>query len=265
MPLPLNIEAAAAALRQAQQQQQPIDPIKARFAPEQQGIDTAYAIQEANTQAAIAAGGRLVGRKIGLTSPKVQQQLGVGEPDFGMLFADMAVGQGMPVSLQSLILPKVEAEIALVIGQDLTHERHTYADIINATEYALPAIEIVDSRIADWRIALFDTVADNASSARFVLGSRPILLRDVDLTDCAMQMTDQNGTVVATGEGRQCLYNPLNAAIWLADMMVQCGRPLLAGDIVLTGALGPMVAVTAANRFTVNIANLGHVDTEFVA
>lgn len=264
MSTPLTVEAAAAALRAAQQQRQPLEPIKARFGADQHSIDIAYAIQEANTEHALAAGQRLVGRKIGLTSPKVQQQLGVGEPDFGMLFADMAVGQGMPVSLQSLILPKVEAEIALVIGRDLKYERHTYADIIGATEYALPAIEIVDSRIADWRISLFDTVADNASSARFVLGSQPVLLRDVDVAECAMQMTDQNGQIMASGEGTQCLYNPLNAAIWLADLMVARGRPLLAGDIILTGALGPMVAVTAPNRFSVNIAQLGTVTTEFV-
>lgn len=261
----LQIETAAQALRDAQATQSAILPIKEQFAVNQQNIETAYAIQEQNTQLALAQGRRLVGRKIGLTSPKVQTQLGVDEPDFGMLFADMAVGQGAPVSLNQLILPKVEAEVALVIGQDLTRERHTYADIINATEYALPAIEIVDSRIANWQISLFDTVADNASSAQFVLGSRPMRLHDFDLAECVMQMTDQTGAVVASGEGSQCLYNPLNAAIWLADMMVRCGRPLLAGDIVLTGALGPMVAVNAANRFMVNIAGLGSVCTEFTA
>ncbi len=261
----LSIEAAALALREAQTKQAAIAPIKAQFGLAEQNIETAYAIQEHNTQYAIAQGRRLVGRKIGLTSPKVQAQLGVGEPDFGMLFADMSVGQGEPVTLSQLIMPKVEAEVALVIGKDLCHEAHTYADIINATEYALPAIEIVDSRIANWQISLFDTVADNASSAQFVLGSRPVRLQDFDLAECAMQMTDKSGVIVASGEGSQCLYNPLNAAIWLADMMVRCNRPLLAGDIILTGALGPMVAVTEANRFTVNIAGLGNVCTEFTA
>lgn len=256
----LSIESAAALLRVAQQSGKPLAPIKDRLV--QADIQTAYAIQEQNTQYALSQGRRLVGRKIGLTSPVVQAQLGVDQPDFGMLFADMAVGENIPVQLSGLIQPKVEAEIALVIGKDLNHERHTYADIIGATEYALAAIEIVDSRIADWKISITDTVADNASSALFVLGSQPVLLKDFSLTECDMSMM-HNNVQVSVGKGAACLGNPLNAAVWLADVMVQCGRPLTAGSIILTGALGPMVAVSSAGTYSVSIDGLGTVTTVF--
>jgi len=256
----LSIEAAAAELKAAALGGGTVAPLRERLA----GVsgETAYAVQEINTRAWLAEGRRLVGRKIGLTSLAVQAQLGVDQPDFGMLFADMAVGDGEAVALSRLIQPKVEAEVALIIGRDLTHERHTYADIIGAAEYALPAIEIVDSRIANWNIKFVDTVADNASSGLFVLGGRPVRLHDIDLTACAMQMK-RGETVVSQGNGRACLGSPLNAAIWLADTMVRCGRPLQAGDIVLTGALGPMVAVTEPSRYDVSIDGLGTVSALF--
>jgi len=256
----LTPEAAAALLLAAHSSGQAIPPLRERLGKADQ--DGAYAVQEANTRAWLAQGRRLVGRKIGLTSLAVQAQLGVDQPDFGMLFADMAVGDGEIVPAGRLIQAKVEAEVALVIGRDLTHERHTYADLISATEYALPAIEIVDSRIENWNIKFVDTVADNASSGLFVLGGRPVKLHDIDLTACAMEMK-RGEEVVSRGNGRACLGSPLNAAIWLADMMVRCGRPLLAGDIVLTGALGPMVAVKSGDRFDVSIEGLGKVSALF--
>lgn len=256
----LTVEAAAALLKGAAASGEPIAALRDRLAVSDGA--TAYAIQEANTRAWLAEGRRLVGRKIGLTSLAVQQQLGVDQPDFGMLFADMAVGDGELVSLSRLLQPKVEAEIALVIGRDLTHERHTYADLIAATEYALPAIEIVDSRIAAWNIKFVDTVADNASSGLFVLGGRPLALSDFDITNCGMTMR-KGDAVVSQGSGRACLGSPLNAAVWLADVMVRCGRPLLAGDIILTGALGPMVGVQAGDRFDVAIDGLGTVSALF--
>jgi len=256
----LSSEAAAALLKVAVAGGQTIAPLRERLALASQ--DGAYAVQEINTRAWLAEGRRLVGRKIGLTSLAVQAQLGVDQPDFGMLFADMAVGDGELVALSRLIQPKVEAEVALVIGRDLTHERHTYADIIGATEYALPAIEIVDSRIENWNIRFLDTVADNASSGLFVLGGRPVKLSDVDLTACAMEMR-RGEEVVSRGNGRACLGSPLNAAVWLADVMVRCGRPLLAGDIVLTGALGPMVSVRPGERFDVSVEGLGSVTALF--
>lgn len=255
------IDDIAQSLAAAAASRTPIAPLRDRVP----GLDAdlAYAIQDANTHAAVAAGRRLVGRKIGLTSLAVQQQLGVDRPDYGMLFADMAVGDGEPVELARLIQPKVEAEVALVLGRDLTHEKHTYADLIRATDYVLPAIEIVDSRIERWDIRYVDTVADNASSGLFVLGSTSKRISDVDVTACAMRMT--RGTeVVSSGNGRACLGSPLTAAAWLADVMVRCGRPLLAGDIVLTGALGPMVAVGGPARYDASIEGLGSLAAVFV-
>lgn len=255
------LEAIALDLWKAETSQTAIAPIKPRL-QESATLDDAYAVQELNTQRALATGRRLVGRKIGLTSTVVQQQLGVNQPDFGMLFADMAYGDGQIVPFQNLIQPKVEAEIALVLKSDLTKTAHTYADIISATDYALPAIEIVDSRIENWKISLLDTVADNASSAAFVLGSRPVALENLDLVNCQMTMT-RSGEIVSQGSGKACLANPLNAAIWLADEMVRRGRPLLAGDIVLTGALGPMVVVQAGDEFIVEIDGFAPLSTRF--
>lgn len=260
MSAQLTTQSAAELLLAAHANGRAIAPLRERL--QQADPDGAYAVQEANTRAWLAAGRRLVGRKIGLTSLAVQAQLGVDQPDFGMLFADMAVGDGELIAAGRLIQPKVEAEVALVIGRDLTHERHTYADLISATEYALPAIEIVDSRIENWNIKFVDTVADNASSCLFVLGGQPVRLGDIDLTACAMEMR-RGDEVVSRGNGRACLGSPLNAAIWLADKMVRCGRPLQAGDIVLTGALGPMVAVQSGDRFDVRIDGLGTVSALF--
>ncbi len=250
-------------LYQAEQNQITIAPIRDQL-PGEATVDTAYAIQDINTQRALSQGRRLVGKKIGLTSFAVQKQLGVDSPDFGMLFEDMAFQDGETIPFQKLIQPKVEAEIALVLKSSLTLSQHRVADIIAATDYAMAAIEVVDSRIENWKISLLDTVADNASSAAFVLGTQKVQLADVDLVNCRMQMT-RSDEVVSEGQGKACLGNPLNAAVWLADEMVRRGRPLKAGDIVLTGALGPMVAVQAGDEFKVEIEGLGSVSVHFSA
>ena len=256
------IESVASALRAAALSQTAIAPVRPQLGAEKADVDIAYAVQDLNTLRALAEGRRLVGRKIGLTSKVVQMQLGVDQPDFGMLFADMAYGDGDAIPVGLLIQAKVEAEIALIIKQDLTQDKHTYVDIINATAYALPAIEVVDSRIENWEISLIDTVADNASAAAFVLGSRPVKLENLDLANCYMSMT-RGHELVSNGIGHDCLANPLNAAVWLADEMVRRGRPLLAGDIILTGALGPMVTVNPGDTFKVEIEGLGSVTAVF--
>lgn len=257
----------ASELALAEARRSPLAPVRERL----KGVDTellpeaiAYAVQELNTRRRIEAGERVVGRKIGLTSLAVQKQLGVDQPDFGTLFASMAYGDAAPMRLSQLIQPKVEAEIALVLERDLTHERHTFADVLGATAYALAAIEVVDSRISDWDIRFVDTVADNASSGLFVIGSRPVALESIDLTACAMSMSKDDGSVLSQGNGAACLGNPLNAAVWLADTMVRLGTPLRAGDVVLTGALGPMVSVTGTGTFTAQIDGLGSVRATFV-
>lgn len=251
---------AAKMLRQAAESGRPCAPV--RHLVGSQDIDAAYAVQRVNNQERIQKGHRPVGSKIGLTSAAVQRQLGVKQPDFGQLFAAMALCDGEEIAAGRLIQPKVEAEIALVLEQDLPHEKNTLADLIRATAYLLPALEVVDSRIAGWDISLADTIADNASCGLFVLGNRPVLLKDVDLLGCGMVL-ERAGEPVSVGAGAACLGNPLLAALWLADTLAQRGNALRAGDIILTGALGPMVAACAGDVFSARIEGLGQVSGRF--
>ncbi|GAA0254867.1 2-keto-4-pentenoate hydratase [Actinomadura nitritigenes] len=224
--------------------------------------DDAYAVQDRMTERWLGEGRRLSGRKIGLTSRAVQEQMRVDSPDFGMLYADMAVPDGDEIPAGAVLQPRVEAEVALVLEHDLTHERHTAADLVRATAFALPAIEIVGSRIRDWDITLADTVADNASSGMYALGNRPVRLEDVDLRLCGMVL-ERRGEQLSSGTGAACLGHPLNAALWLADTLVRVGRPLRAGDTVLTGALGPVVPAAPGDVFEARIDGLGDVRVAF--
>jgi len=225
-------------------------------------VAVAYAIQQANTDYWLNAGRRLVGRKIGLTAKTVQKQLGVDEPDFGMLFADMALADGEEIELSLVMQPKVEAEVALVLERDLTAADCSVAEVIWATAYALPAIEIVGSRIRNWDIQLVDTIADNASSGLFVLGTQPRSLHGLDLRLAGMCM-ERRGEQISIGVGAACLGSPLNAAVWLARKMVALGQPLRAGDVIMTGALGPMAAVSPGDVIDVGIGGLGSVRAVF--
>jgi 2-keto-4-pentenoate hydratase len=219
-------------------------------------------VQELNTQRKLQGGGRLVGRKIGLTAKAVQKQLGVDQPDYGMLFADMAIADGEPVRWSRLMQPKVEAEVALVMAHDLPEPGITMAQMLRGVAFALPAIEIVGSRIAEWNIRFVDTVADNASSGLFVLGNTPAPLPGLDLRLAGMVM-ERKGEQVSLGAGAACLGHPLNAALWLANKMAELGRGLKAGDVVLTGALGPMVPVNPGDVFEARIQGLGSVRAVF--
>ncbi|KOU59821.1 2-keto-4-pentenoate hydratase [Streptomyces sp. MMG1533] len=251
---------AADALAAAERSGIPCPPVRKLFAGDD--VAAAYAAQRIHTERALVAGRRVVGRKIGLTSPAVQAQLGVAQPDFGVLFADMAVPDHGEVRAARLLQPKVEAEVALVLGSDLPYRDCTVADVLRSVDFALPALEIVDSRITDWDISITDTVADNASSGLFVLGGPRRGLQDLDLRAVRMSMS-RNGTEVSTGTGTDCLGGPLNAAVWLASTLAAVGDPLRAGDIVLTGALGPMATAAPGDAFHAGITGLGTVQVRF--
>jgi len=260
--IPTVLNQAASALREAALSRHFIAPLSKTYAD--LDIDLAYAIQQCNTEQRLAEGRRLIGRKIGLTAAAVQQQLGVNQPDYGVLFDDMGYGDGEPIPEAILSQPRIEAEVAFVMARDLTLANPSQVDLINAIDYVLPALEIVGSRIRDWEIRITDTIADNASSCAFVLGTRPCRLESIDLRLCGMVL-ERHGEPVSVGAGAACLGNPLNAMTWLARMMVSLETPLRAGDVVLSGALGPMVSVQPGDVFEARINGLGSVKAIFAA
>lgn len=255
-----QIQKAAGLLWDAAERATAIAPLHETFAG-MTGED-AYAVQEYNTERRLKSGERLVGRKIGLTARAVQQQLGVDQPDYGMLFADMALADGEPIAWSRLMQPKAESEVALVMERELPEPGITCAQLLRCVAFALPAIEVVGSRIADWNIRFVDTVADNASSGAFVLGNTPVSLMGLDLRLVGMVM-ERSGEQVSLGAGAACLGHPLNAALWLANKMAALGRGLKAGDVVLTGALGPMVPVRPGDVLEARIEGLGSVRAAF--
>lgn len=233
-----------------------LPPIRDAFAPGD--IASAYQVQLAQVRRWTEAGRRVAGRKIGLTSKVVQAQLGVDEPDFGHLFADMVFGDNETLPIDRLQQPKVEAEVALILSRDLDDPDTSVADLLDAVAWVVPAIEIVSSRIADWQINILDTVADNASSGLVALGGPARRLSGLDLVNCGMTMT-VNGVEASNGVGAACLGSPLNAATWLARRSAALGRPLRRGELILTGALGPMVAVGPGDAVSATIEGLGSV------
>jgi 2-keto-4-pentenoate hydratase len=257
---PQQREEAAQSLHQATGSGALIAPLRDSYPG--MNADDAYAIQAINTERRISQGRRVVGRKIGLTSLVVQRQLGVNQPDFGSLFDDMSFGDAETIPLSVLHQPKVEAEIGFVLSHDLDMEQPSHQEVLQAVDYVIPALEIVGSRIADWNIKLVDTVADNASCGVYVLGSTPMSPRGLDLSLAGMCLS-RRGEPVSTGAGAACLGNPLNAMVWLARTMSRLGKPLRAGELILSGALGPMVAVKPGDVFECHINGVGCVRTEF--
>lgn len=250
----------ATRLRTAQEVQAPTAP----FAHELDSDDyaAAYAIQQQNFTHWINAGRTCTGRKIGLTSKKVQAQLGVDQPDYGALFADTEVAENGTLPINTLIAPRVEAEIALLLKSDLTNPDASLAELADAVDWVIPALEIVDSRITDWKIGILDTIADNGASANYVLGTDRKRPTEIDLENCQMELT-KNGEIASTGKGSDCLGNPLNALAWLASALIDHGIPLRAGDLVLTGALGPMVGAQAGDSFEAKIDTFAPVRINF--
>ena len=216
----------------------------------------AYAVQTINTRYWESQGRRIVGRKAGLTAKAVQMQLGVDQPDFGVLFDDMRIADGGRLHPGACLQPKAEAEIAFVLGTDLPSTQTTAEETAAAVATVHAAIEIVDSRIADWKITFADTVADNGSSAFFVLAEEGHSLPGLDLWSAGMVM-EINGTIASLGAGAAALGHPLNAAAWLARTLAERGEPLKAGDVLLAGALGPMVAIHPGDQVRAVMGGIG--------
>jgi 2-oxopent-4-enoate/cis-2-oxohex-4-enoate hydratase len=231
-------------------------------------IEDAYKVQQINVNKRINEKGlfdskaNLVGRKIGVTSKAVQDWLEVYEPDFGALLNDMWVGTHSKADITKLLQPRVEGEIAFVLKKDIDGENITSAKIISAIDFALPAIEIIDSRIIDWKFKIEDTIADNASCGMFVLGTQPISLFDTDLRKIQMSLF-KNEELLSEGNGAACMNNPINAVVWLVKKLNEFGTQLKSGDIILSGALGPVSPVVSGDYIRVQIGNVGEVAVEF--
>jgi 2-keto-4-pentenoate hydratase len=252
--------AAVERLERAVRTRVPCDPLRDLIGSDD--IDLAYDVQRRLTERRLAEGGRVVGRKIGLTSPAVQRQLGVDRPDFGVLFADMDITDLPEVPSERLLQPKTEAEVAFVLREDLTDGPLDAAQVRGAVAYATAALEIVDSRIARWDITFGDTVADNASSGLYVLGERQLTLDEFEPVDVPMTL-QLDGEQVSSGSGAACLGDPLIALSWLARTARDLGDPLRAGQVVLSGALGPMVATPPGSVVTADLGPLGTVSATF--
>ncbi len=250
------VTAAGARLAAAARAGVPCAPVRDLIGRED--LDAAYAVQALLVAERIAKGANIVGRKIGCTSPAVQAQLGVDQPDFGVLFKDMQYLDGASLPADAVLQPRVEAELAFVLADDLADGVLDEERVRGAIEYAVAAIEICGSRIQNWDIAIGDTVADNASGGAFVLGTQRVGLEQFEPRDVMMTM-QINGREVATGSGAACLGDPLTAVAWLARRVRDLGRPLRRGEIVLSGALGPMRAITPGDRVAAAVTGLGSV------
>ena len=241
-----------------------VEPLSKRH-PDIQ-VEDAYQISLHMLQRRLADGERVVGKKIGVTSKAVQDMLGVFQPDFGFLTNTMQVVNGQTLSLQhdKLIQPRAEAEIAFMLKADLQGPGVTLQDVLAATDWVAPCFEIVDSRIRDWKIKIGDTVSDNASCGVFVIGDARIDPRALDLAQAAMVMT-KNGEVVARGLGSAVQGHPAQAVAWLANTLGAYGIPFKAGEIILSGSLGPLFPAAPGDSFWMEIAGMGECRVQFAA
>lgn len=222
----------------------------------------AYQVQLHTVNKWVSQGRKITGKKIGLTSKAMQELLGVGEPDYGHLLDSMAIDLGGEISSKSVLQPKVEAEMAFVLNHDLKGPNVTSFDVLMATDYVVPALEIVDSRIKDWEIKLPDTISDNASSGLYVLGDKPTKITDIDLKQIGMALY-KNGKVANTGVGAAALGDPAFCVAWLANKLSEYDISLKAGEIILSGALSAAVVAEAGDHFQARFANLGEVSVRF--
>lgn len=257
---PGSVEKAAAALLDAYATGTPVSPLT-KDHPDMSVAD-AYAVQLAQVEAWTAAGARIKGHKVGLTSAAMQRQMGVNQPDFGVLLDTMFLQDSAPIDTGRFLQPRIEPEIAFVLGRPLAGPGATAADAVAAVEYVLPALEVIDSRIADWKITLPDTIADNASSGGVVLGTRPVRLDDQDLSlmGCLLR---RDGDLIDTGAGGAVLGSPINALVWLANVLGERGVTLEAGHVVLPGSITAAVPVAPGQTLTATFAGIGSVTARF--
>lgn len=257
-----QIQACGDALFKAMTSRKTIRPLTETYADI--SIDDAYHISLRMLEQRLAAGDRVIGKKIGVTSKAVQNMLNVHQPDFGYLTDKMAYSQGeeMPIS-QLLMQPKAEGEIAFILKKDLMGPGITNADVLAATECVMPCFEVVDSRIDNWQIKIQDTVADNASCGLFVLGDSAVDPRKVDLATCGM-VVEKNGSIISTGAGAAALGSPVNCVAWLANTLGAFGIGLKAGEVILSGSLVPLEPVVAGDYMRVSIGGMGSASVRFV-
>ncbi|BBX99484.1 2-keto-4-pentenoate hydratase [Mycobacterium lacus] len=250
----------AADLAQAERSREPIAPLTAAY-PDIDVVD-AYEIQLINIRQRVAEGARVVGHKVGLSSKVMQQLMGVDEPDYGHLLDEMRVFEDSPVKAENYLSPRVEVEVGFILAADLPGADCTDDDVLAGTEALVPAIELIDTRIADWKIAICDTIADNASSAGFVLGAARVSPADIDVKAIDATLT-RNGEVVAEGRSDAVLGNPVTAVAWLARKVESFGVRLRKGDIVLPGSCTFAVEARAGDEFVADFTGLGSVRLSF--
>ena len=223
-------------------------------------IDDAYAVNLRLRNLRSARGDRLVGKKIGVTSHAVQSMLGVNQPDFGFLFDTMVYEREMPISKQ-LIQPRAEGELAFVLKAPLLGPGVTDEDVLAATEAVIPCFEVVDSRIADWKVKIQDTVADNASCGLYILG-QGVSPHGLDFPNLAMRVF-KNGELLSEGEGRAALDSPVKCVTWLANTLGRYGISLDAGDVILSGSWVPLEPVQAGDTMRLEIGGVGACEVVF--
>jgi 2-keto-4-pentenoate hydratase len=250
----------AADLAEAERSRRPIAPLTTGH-PEIDVVD-AYEIQLINIRQRVAEGARVVGHKVGLSSLAMQQMMGVDEPDYGHLLNEMQVFEDVPVQADRYLYPRVEVEVGFILAHDLPGANCTEDDVLAATEAFMPSIELIDTRITDWKIALCDTIADNASSAGFVLGEARVAPADIDITKIDAVLTN-NGEVVAKGRSDAVLGNPVTAVAWLARKVESFGVRLRAGDIVLPGSCTRAIDAPPGSNFVAEFEGLGPVRLSF--
>lgn len=256
----MNEEAIAEALLDAYVTKQPIPPLTTTYPTIT--VDEAYRIQLAQIEKRLADGDVIVGKKIGLTSKVMQQMFNVSEPDYGHILASMVLEDGAEVAIDHLLQPKIEFEIAFVLKEDIQGPNVTEEQIVKATDYIVPAFEIIDSRIEDWKIRFEDTVADNGSSAYAILGGRPTKLEDVDLETLGMNVL-KNGHYVDHATGAAVMGNPIRAVKWLANALGRYDIGLKKGEFVLSGALTAALPVNPGDTFVADFAHLGTIQVTF--